>query len=123
MHPVLNTSRHPQRAADQQNAEHLAAHNHNDNVHLHKYLPHNISSIFGSPLSTDDNDDFVPSPWLLEAIEDIATKTVPTPALPPFRFTDNPADAAYNSDLLCAYNYNLTKLLEDNQHTSLVFRS
>ena len=94
-----------------------------DNSHMQKYLPHKNSFIFAPPLCADNDNDFFPSLWLLQAIKEVAIKVVTTSAPPPFRFLTDPSNTVHNSEFLCLYDYNRVKLLKDHQNTFLAYRS
>ena len=57
-------------AAAKRNAFWLKNRNlHDWNLLCKCHLPQNLSDLFGPPLSTPDDEDFIPPAWLLQSIE------------------------------------------------------
>lgn len=87
------------------------------------YLNDNFSSIFGL-MSLEDNDDrYVPSPWLQEVIKSVTNSTVSSTSSSSIFSDDMTESAEFNMCLIDDYNYDLPKLLSNHQNTTLVYGS
>ena len=108
-------------ASTRRNQQRLRTRNEQDQELLGKYLPNDISNIFGPPWEAPDDDDFEPPEWLLDAISDIAEKPQPPPLPPPVKFGIDTKSLQHNTNLLRENNFDLANIIDKNQHTSLAF--
>ena len=112
------------KAAVRRNAFRLELRNKQDQNLLSKsHLPKNLSDLFGPVFVGPDDEKFDPQPWLLESISRVAGTTTPAPAPPPFLFATDDLSVNHNTDLLRANDYDLTKIIDANQHTTLCYGS
>ena len=111
-------------ASARRNAFRLELRNKQDNILLSKsHLPTNLSDLFGPVFVGPDDEQFAPEPWLFESISRVAGITTPVPASPPFLFSTADSSVTHNTELLRANDFDLTKIIEDNQHTTLCYGS
>ena len=87
------------------------------------HLPNNLSDLFGPAFVGPDNEQFAPKPWLLESISRVAGTTTPAPASQPFFFSTDDSSVTHNTELLRVNDFDLTKIIKDNQHTTLCYGS
>ena len=87
------------------------------------HLPNNLSDLFGPAFVGPDDEQFAPEPWLFESISRVAGTTTPVPASPPFLFSTADSSVTHNTELLRANDFDLTKIINDNQHTTLCYGS
>ena len=87
------------------------------------HLPKHLSDLFGPAFVGTDDEQFSPPPWLLESVSKVVSTLTSTPAAPPFRFSSDDANVTYNTELLRINDFDLTKIIEENQHTSLCYGS
>ena len=108
-------------AAESRNQQRLEQRNQQDQNLFGKFLPQDISFVFGKPLSIGNDDRHVPEPCLLEIVRRI--RNTPQNPLPagPFRYSPDLDSVHHNTNLLSKYNYDLENLLQGNQHTSLFY--
>ena len=86
-------------------------------------LPNILSCVFGPSHSTPDDELFTPPNWLLQAITIVANINTQMPAVPSFQCWTNDSSVIHNTNLLENYNYNFTKFIDNNQHTSIYYSS
>ena len=99
----------------------MEQHNNQDQNLAGKFLPDDISFVFGPPLTVGDDDRHIPKPWLLQNVRRIRnTRQDPFPA-GPFWYSPDLESVQHNTDLLRKYNYDLEPLLQEHQHTSLFY--
>jgi len=113
----------PVTASQRRNLQRVKEKNEADEKLFRKFLPSNISSIFDPPCASVDKDNFVPPPWLHETIERIAGEAVDPPAAPPFKFDSTDRARAWNTELLIDNDFDLSKILDDNQDTTVAYGS
>ena len=87
------------------------------------FLPENIASLFGPPIASTDDDDFVPPSSLLEAIKDVLDSPGVVPEPPPFRFDMSPESVNYNTKLIKDSNYNIEQIITDSSSTTIAHGS
>ena len=111
-------------AAARRNAYRLELRNKKDQKLLSKsHLPNNLSDVFGPAFVGPDDEQYAPKPWLLESISRVARTTTPAPSAPPFLFSTDDSSVSHNTELLRVNDYDLTRIIEDNQHTTLCYGS
>ena len=77
------------------------------------FIQSDLSGVLWPPIFTDNNKNFKPSDWLLEAIDQVVDITVPTPAMPLFHLVSVEESVQPNTTLLADYNINLTRLVNN----------
>ena len=93
------------------------------NLLCKSHLPNNLSDLFGPAFPSPDDEDFIPPAWLLQSIQQIAATSTPTPAAPPFQFCSSSDSVTHNTRLLEEYDFDLTKIVDEHQHTTLGYGS
>lgn len=83
-----------------------------------KYLPSSLHSVFGEPI-VGPNDSFQPSPWLIEAIEEVCSHTPVPPLLSDVQFSTNKEAVTANTELLRKHGNDLGTLLQESIGTTL----
>ena len=86
-----------------------------------KYLP-KIDEFLPNTIPGPD-DAFIPPPWLMEAIEEVAKAKAPIPEAPPVKFDLSEEAVRFNTELLKDNELSLERLLLEQQHTTLGFGS
>ena len=112
----------PTRVADRRNLARVSKADGVDQRLLSKYLPATIEEFSLSVIPGPD-DSFIPPPWLMQAIEEVAVSTVPAPLAPPVRFDLSEESVKFNSDLLTESGLDLEEFLAQHQDTTLNFGS
>jgi hypothetical protein len=74
-----------ERAFDRRNRVRIERVNTDEQKLVSKYLPGSVDEFLPNVIRSPD-DSFIPPPWLMSAIEEVAAATVPTPKEPPARF-------------------------------------
>ena len=87
------------------------------------HLPDNLSDVFGPSFVAPDDEQFVPPSKLLDSITRVAASVTPTPKAPPFCFSADDESVTYNTELLRANDFDLSRIIDGNQHTSLCYGS
>ena len=87
------------------------------------HLPNDLSSVFNPPVYTSDDEAFVLANWFLKAIARVARSTTPTPNQAPFRFSADTSSVDLNTQMLKDSGNNFTSILDQNQDTSLSYKS
>ena len=108
--------------AEHRNQQHLIKRNERDlDLSGKCFLPDDISNLFGDPTCAEDDDNFDPPDWLLEAIEEVAASVQPPPLPPQVQFGTNESYIQFNTNLLKENDSDLSKVIDSNHHTSLAF--
>ena len=111
-------------AAARRNAYRLPLRNKKDQKLLSKsHLPNILSDVFGPAFLGPDDEQSAPKPWLLKSISRVAKTTTPAPSAPPFLFSTDNSSVTHNTELLQVNDYDLTRIIEDNQQTTLCYGS
>lgn len=107
---------------DTRNQARIDARNQSDKTIVCKYLPADLNLVFGEPVGGPD-DNFIPPAWLLSAIESVSGQPVPTPGIPPIQFATDAKSLQQNGELLEAFNFDLSEMLDHYADTSLAYGS
>jgi hypothetical protein len=111
-----------EKVSSRRNRDRIEQANATDQRLTSKYLPCSIDEFLPGEIPGPD-DNFVPPPWLMEAVLEVAATTVPAPRAPPVRFELTEAAVQHNTELLEAFDLNIAEFLSLEQDTTLGFGS
>jgi hypothetical protein len=111
-----------QRTDAKRNAGRVENRDERDKELISKYLPPSLDDVFNETVEGPD-DAFKPPPWLLEAIQEVASAPAPPPKAPPIKFSTDQQSLADNAELLERFGFDITELLDHFADTTLGYGS
>jgi hypothetical protein len=120
--PLERAESGKQRAAEERNTKRVAEANRKDEALLSEYLQGEIESILPEPIEGPD-DAFDPGEKLLARLTEVASTTTEPPKQAPVEFSTLPEALQANDELLREYDYDLAKLINAFQETTLGYGS
>ena len=111
-----------ERVADRRNLDPIEQANISDQKLLSKYLPSSEDNFLPNRIPGPD-DSFTPGPQLLQAIRTVFEARVDVPLSPPIWFDVTEEAIQHNSGLLKECDFDLKTFLNNNQNSTLAFRS
>jgi hypothetical protein len=119
--PIVEATKR-ETVADKRNRDRVEKANVSDQKLASKYLPCSVDAFLPNTIPGPD-DTFIPPPWLMKAVSEVATTEVPIPAAPPVKFDLSASSVEHNTRLLQDSGLSLQKLLLQHQDTTLGFGS
>jgi hypothetical protein len=120
--PLERAESGKQRAAEERNTERVAEANRKDEALLSEYLISEIESILPKPTKGPD-DAFDPGEEFLARLTEVASTTTEPPKRAPVEFATSSEALQANDELLREYDYDLEKLINAFQETTLGYGS